>query len=121
MATVLIVDDDDQVRRVLVRTLESGGHETVAASNGREALALAGQRSFDCVVTDILMPDIEGLETITRLREICPKVPIIAMSGGGRIDGQLCLELASSLGATSTLQKPIWRDDLLTAVEAALR
>jgi CheY-like chemotaxis protein len=120
LATILVVDDDAKVRTVLTRMLRSAGHSVVGASDGRQALEVAGAELFDLVVTDILMPEVEGLETITRLQSSSPQVPIIAISGGGRVDGRLCLELASSMGAKAVLRKPIELAELLGAVKQAL-
>src|SRR5687767_14027836 len=100
MASILLVEDDEQLRPMLKLVLERGGHQVQEAGNGKEALKIYLRHPTDLVVTDLVMPDKEGLETILELRRIYPDVKIIAMSGGGRTGGgQGYLELARKFGA----------------------
>ena len=85
MALILIIDDDDQIRRVLRKTLERDGYDVADAPNGKEGIRLYRENPADLVITDIIMPEKEGIETIRELRRDFPEVKIIAISGGGRI------------------------------------
>jgi DNA-binding response OmpR family regulator len=117
MARILIIDDDDQVRKMLRLTLNAAGFDVVEAQDGNVAMKFFRQDSLvDLVITDLIMPDKEGIETIIELRRDFPQVPIIAISGGGRIDPDDYLILAKKLGAKITLEKPFSRKDIIDAV-----
>jgi DNA-binding response OmpR family regulator len=117
MARILIIDDDDQVRKMLRLTLNAAGFDVVEAQDGKIAMKLFHQDPLiDLVITDLIMPEKEGIETIIELRRDFPKVPIIAISGGGRIDPNDYLVLAKKLGAKITLEKPFCRKDIIDAV-----
>jgi DNA-binding response OmpR family regulator len=117
MARILIIDDDDQVRKMLRLTLNAAGFDVVEAQDGKLAMKLFHQNPLvDLVITDLIMPEKEGIETIIELRRDFPKVPIIAISGGGRIDPDDYLVLAQKLGAKITLEKPFSRKDIIDAV-----
>ena len=94
MARILIIDDDEQVRRYLRKILEAQGHEVVAASDGKLGIELCREEPTDLIITDIFMPEKEGLETIGELRRDYPDVKIIAISGGGRTGNLDFLPLA---------------------------
>lgn len=111
---VLVVDDDDQVRSMLSRLL-SRSYEVETAGNGRQALTALEGQSIDLLITDIIMPEKEGIELITTVRAQRPKLPIIAISGGGQVDPGQYLELARMLGANRVLGKPFDIDELLEA------
>jgi DNA-binding NtrC family response regulator len=113
MADILIIDDDRQMRRLLIRILTSAGHTVREAENGREGGALFEQRGATMVITDIVMPDMEGIETILSLRRDNLKLPIIAISGGS---DPLYLQAAGKLGATAVLRKPFSPDELITMI-----
>lgn len=116
MSRILIIDDDSQMRTVLRQMIELAGYEVVEACDGREGLRCYHATPVDLIITDILMPEQEGLETIQALRRISPEVKIIAISGGGRM-GQLdVLPIAAAFGAQCTLRKPLRRQILLDAV-----
>jgi DNA-binding response OmpR family regulator len=117
MDSVLIIEDDDFVQNMLKQTFERAGYEVATASNGRVGLQLYHCKPFDVVITDLIMPEMEGLETITSLRKSNPKVQVIAISGGGRNNPEDYLELAQKLGASKTFTKPLDRDKLLAAVK----
>jgi DNA-binding response OmpR family regulator len=117
MARILIIDDDDQVRKMLRLTLNAAGFDVVEAHDGKVAMKLFHQDPLvDLVITDLIMPEKEGIETIIELRRDFPNVPIIAISGGGRIDPEDYLVLAKKLGAKITLEKPFSRKDIIDAV-----
>jgi two-component system, chemotaxis family, chemotaxis protein CheY len=118
MARILIIDDDPAVRLLLEGYLCSAGHAVSLAADGGEALEQFRSNPADLVITDIYMPNREGLETITDLRRRDSNLPIIAMSG--RPLGPAMLDIARHLGAVVTLQKPFSREDLLEAVAKAL-
>lgn len=116
MKTILIIDDDEGVRTLLARILEIGSHSVLEADNGRKALGLLATHAVDMVITDIIMPDMEGIEIIMRLRRTHPHLPIIAISGGARISANDHLTMARKLGADLTLCKPVSPAELLEAV-----
>ena len=117
MSAILIIEDDDQVRGVLQRMLEGAGYEVMTAANGRDAMRLQQKTPARVVVTDIVMPEQEGLQTITELRRDHPDTKIIAISGGGGIGSDQYLRLAGRLGAQEVFPKPFSHKDLLAAVE----
>jgi CheY-like chemotaxis protein len=118
--TVLVVDDEMEPRATLSRLLQRAGYEVVTAANGVEALSMARFVATDLVITDILMPEKEGLETIVELRRLYPRLPLIAVSGGGVVSPKSYLTLAKRLGADRTLAKPFNFEQLLTAVRELL-
>ena len=121
MARVLIIDDDPALRAVLGDVCTRLGHDVSVAINGCEGLAKAREVSPDLVITDIVMPEKEGLETIRELRRDLPQIKIIAVSGGGQKVGSTdCLELAEFLGAELTLTKPFRLNDLRHALDTVL-
>ena len=117
MAKVLIIDDDAQVRTMLRRTLEAAGHTTMEASNGIEGVRSFAHYPTDLVITDIYMPEKEGLETILELKRANPDLPIIAISGGAREADIDFLPVAQRMGADHALPKPVNRAELLGLVE----
>jgi CheY-like chemotaxis protein len=120
VARILIVEDDEEIRSVLGEILRSEGHETTLASNGKEGLRIFKEAGADVIITDIIMPDKEGLETIMELREKHPDVKIVAISGGGMSDAESYLKLAEKMGASCTLSKPFQREELLQVVNNLL-
>lgn len=120
MPRILVIDDDDEVRRGVARMLEHMGHDAVQAADGRQAMVLFEADPPDLVITDINMPEMDGIEVINRLRQMKAGVPIIAMSGGGRMPKEILLSSAGLLGAVGTLEKPFLLADLTSAVEEAL-
>ena len=122
MARILIIDDDDQIRKMLRLTLNAAGFDVVEAQDGKIAMKLFHQDlTVDLVITDLIMPEKEGIETVIELRRDFPKVPIIAISGGGRIDPNDYLLLAKKLGAQITLEKPFSRKDIINAVNELIK
>jgi CheY-like chemotaxis protein len=121
VARILIIDDEDQTRRMLQQVLTRAGYEVVEACNGNEGLQRFRDRPTDLVITDILMPEKEGLETIIDIRREFPAVKIIAISGGGRAGNLHFLDMAKRLGAQHILQKPFELQEMLTAVSDLLQ
>lgn len=117
MYSILIIEDDEFVMNMLKQTFERAGYEVGTASNGRIGIQLYKCKPFDVVITDLIMPDMEGIETILKLRADYPDVKVIAISGGGRNRPDDYLHLARKLGALRTFTKPVDRDDLLDAVK----
>lgn len=120
MARILIIDDDDNVRGLLRRILEREGHAVLEAANGREGLRLYRIAPTEIVITDILMPEQNGLETIMALRKEFPEVKIIALSGGGQTGRKNLLHNAEHLGAQYALQKPFDIQELTDVVHKLL-
>jgi YesN/AraC family two-component response regulator len=101
------VEDEPLVSETLCSAMNGKGHTVVMAANGAEGLRQFTERSFDLVVTDIIMPDKEGIEMILEMRRHKPDAKIVAISGGGRTGNVEFLKMAESLGAMATLKKPI--------------
>ncbi len=117
---ILLIDDNRDTRQMLSLMLKVEGHEVASVSKAAAAFELLRTEPFDLVITDILMPDIDGLELITRLRRDYPSLKIIAMSAGGRIGPEAYLEIASKLGAEAVLRKPFTQNQMLETVKAVL-
>jgi two-component system chemotaxis response regulator CheY len=118
--TVLVVDDEEAIRILIQEWLLKAGHVVQTADSGKEALLLAGKTRFDLVVTDVLMPDGDGLELIGALKTALPSVRVLAISGGGRyIEGDNCLKIARGWGAHAALMKPFDEKSFLAAMEQA--
>lgn len=117
---ILVADDDDDLRRMVLRFLDRGGYEVSEVKSGRDALAAALTQQFDLVITDVYMPNMDGIEFITRVGQGPNPPRVIVMSGGGHADQATVLDIAGRLGAVSTLSKPFTQAELLAAVKAAL-
>jgi CheY-like chemotaxis protein len=115
--SILIVDDEPGIRELLSLILEAAGHSVVAAEDGIEAPKLMASRNIDVVITDLLMPERDGLEFITEIRAKYPKAKIIAMSGGGHIARDSYLRIARNFGAHFLLEKPFSQAGVLGAIE----
>ncbi len=121
MQTVLVIDDEELIRGFIRLALEREGYEVREAHNGEIGLRMYRQEPADLVITDIIMPDKEGLETIRTLKRENTDVRIIAMSGGGpRMGHDYCLQMANKLGVVKSLAKPFGAAELLEAVKEAL-
>lgn len=120
MPKILVLDDDVMIRNLLSKILELSGHEVHLAEDGATALELYRSAEFDLIITDLFMPDKEGLEVIRELRQENPDVKIIAISGGGSLDSMSFLEVARLIGAQHTLEKPFGPDELLEAIAEVL-
>ncbi|MBT3330920.1 MAG: response regulator [Rhodospirillaceae bacterium] len=117
---ILVIDDDELVRATLTRILLAADFEVLEATDGKNGLQKYQEGNIDLVITDILMPVMEGVETIRELRRVDADAKIIAISGGDRTGNMNYLELAGKLGADGILAKPILRQDLMTKIEAIL-
>lgn len=117
MAKVLLVEDDEDVRYALAKFLRHSGHTVAEAVDGKQALAMVGREAFDIVITDIIMPEADGIEVVLEVRKRYPGLPIIAISGGGRIGQAEYLDAAQTLGASAVMQKPLDTDVLLKRIE----
>ena len=121
MARVLLLEDHEIVCTVLAQFLKNGDHEVVASNTSTEVLDHIASFKPDVIVTDIIMPEMDGIEVIRQVRHYDNKLPVIAISGGGRIAGAEYLELAEAVGAAATLEKPFDEADLLHAVDDVVK
>ena len=120
MAKILVIDDNDLVRASTRTILESEGYAVDEAGDGDVGIARAKSTAPDLILTDIVMPNKEGIEMIRDLRARGYDGPIIAMSGGGRLDATEVLDLAGKLGADACIAKPFKKAELLAKVKACL-
>ena len=117
---ILVVDDDEDIRNLLRAMLEREGYGVVLASDGKDAIRRFRRKPADLIITDIIMPEQEGLKTIFDLRQDHPHVGIIAISGGGQYGLGNYLEAATAFGADRTFAKPFDRIELLKAIREVL-
>ncbi|MBW2107050.1 MAG: response regulator [Deltaproteobacteria bacterium] len=120
MATILIIDDDEQILKVCRTLLEREGFTVVESQEGSQGIEICRRRSIDLVITDIIMPGKEGLETIMELRNEFPALPIVAMSGGGQLGPESYLPLARMLGAQQALRKPFTKNELMESISGLI-
>lgn len=113
---ILVIDDDDRLRRVVEKALSLGGHQVLTAADGALGMAIFRKERPEIVVTDIIMPEQEGLGTIMMMRRERPEAKIIAMSGGGRMGNLDVLEAAHTLGSDEIIAKPFLPRDLLDLI-----
>lgn len=116
MARILLIDDDSMFRTMLRLTLAHFGHTVIEACDGNNALELFPRAKADLVITDLVMPEKDGLEVIVELKKMSPPVKIIAMSGGARCSLTDNLSLARAAGATTVLAKPFSNDVLISVI-----
>jgi len=121
VTTILLIDDDPLVAFTVERMLQGAGHTIVRATDGEKGIKILKDGKVDLVITDIIMPVKEGIETIREIREHDAKIPVIAVSGGGHGSGGNYLRMAQALGATEVLAKPFEQDELLAAVNRCLK
>lgn len=119
-ASILLVDDNEDARVTVARILDMAGYRVAQAPNARVASALLKDHVPDLVITDIFMPEGDGFEMLNELRDREPKIPVIAISGGGVQQGLDVLAIAGRLGAKKVLYKPFARRQLLDAIAEAL-
>ena len=120
MPRILLIDDDDAFRTMLRLTLVHFGHVVIEARDGREGLELFTDANADLVITDIVMPDMEGLEVVMEKRKKKPSLKIIAISGGTRNRSAGYLHTAKALGASKVLEKPFSNGELMEAINKLL-
>ena len=118
---ILLIDDDDQLRLMLRQVLETAGYEVIDASNGREGMQRYRDAPTDLVITDLIMPEQEGLETIQELRRDFPETKLIAISGGAREGTMDFLPIAEQLGANRILHKPFTSENFLEVIQEVLQ
>jgi DNA-binding response OmpR family regulator len=122
LARILVIDDETPIRDMIRLALNLHGHEVLQARDGKEGLRLYRERDPDVILTDILMPEQDGLQTIREIQRTRPQAKIIAMSGGSRRwDLPELLPVAEKLGAHSLLYKPFGKAELLQALDAVVR
>ena len=121
MARILIIDDEPQIRSMLTLMLEREGYEIVEAADGVAGIKIYRQNPADLIITDLIMPNKDGIGMIIDLKKEFPDVKIIAMSGGGLNKPDGYLKGAKKLGAACTLTKPIDREEMLNAVRETLK
>ncbi|HSZ73342.1 MAG TPA: response regulator [Rhizomicrobium sp.] len=119
-ALICVIDDDDAVRQTICRILTGAGHAVVEARDGRMGLKVIEHAHPTMIITDIVMPNREGIETIMEVKQRFPNIPILAISGGGRMEPNGFLDLAGKLGADDCLAKPFRPPELLRKVDALL-
>jgi CheY-like chemotaxis protein len=120
VSRILLVDDEEAVRELLTLVLQLDGHDVLTASDGNRALDALAHEEFDLVLTDLVMPGRDGIDTIAEIRQRFPQLRIIAMSGGGRGSAGDHLAIARQLGAKRTLEKPFSNQQLLETTREVL-
>jgi CheY-like chemotaxis protein len=120
MAVILVIDDEILMRRMVQRILVPEGHVVLEAENGAVGIDMVGSHAPDIVITDILMPEKEGLETIREIRRLKSGIKVIAMSGRGTTEDAPVLQWAERLGADATLAKPFRAAELHGAINRLL-
>jgi CheY-like chemotaxis protein len=118
--SILVVDDEPGIRELLCLMLEAAGHNVVAAEDGIQAPKVLAAQPIQVVITDLLMPERDGLEFIAEIRKKFPGVKIIAMSGGGHIARDSYLRIAKNFGAHVLLEKPFSQSGVLAAIESVM-
>ena len=122
MAQILVIDDDETERLLVKHFLEEGGHEVSLANDGIEGLGMVKDHSYDLVITDIVMPNADGLEVIFSLKETNPTLKVVAVSGVEHDNAGVPTYLGSAVaaGATTGLSKPLYKDSLLETIDEVL-
>ena len=118
---ILVIDDEADICEMTKLLLERAGHEVACTSDSRLAGRMLKEQAFDAVITDMLMPDKDGLEVMADLRRNHPEVRIIASSGGGRVSSDSYLHIARKSGAHALLSKPFTMPELIASVEKAFQ
>ncbi len=120
MALILIIDDDKSVLTLFSQFLEGAGYSVELAANGREGLERMNRKKPDLIITDIMMPEMDGLEIIREVRIHFPELPVIAISGGMRTEPVNFLSHAEKFGACRILEKPVALSELRLAIRTVL-
>lgn len=120
MAKILIIEDDEKFRKMLRQMLERAGYEIEEAPNGEEGIKLYTEKPTDLIITDIFMPEKEGIETIIEIKRDFPNAKIIAISGGGRTRAFGFLDQVKSLGVERTFTKPFERNVIIESIQELL-
>ena len=119
--SVLVMEDANSIRAFIRAALSQAGYHVFGAANGFEGLEILASQQIDLVITDILMPEKEGIETIIQIRQLHPELPIVAISGGGRAHNFEPLRIAGGVGADAMLTKPFDINKLIAVVEDVMR
>ncbi len=117
MRKILLIEDNDDFREMLSLMLERAGYQVVQAVDGADGLHILESDAFDLIITDIIMPEKEGLETILEIKQKKPDSKIIAISGGGRSSAGSYLKTAEYFGALKAFQKPFNKNEFIEAVQ----
>ncbi|HTK85746.1 MAG TPA: response regulator [Patescibacteria group bacterium] len=117
---ILLIEDDEVFHAVITAAVASQGHEITIVANGDEGMKVLGSEKFDLIITDILMPNKDGIEIIQEIRESDPNVRILAISSGGRVGFSSFLKLAEIMGANACLEKPFSADGLIEKIAEAM-
>lgn len=120
MAHIQIIDDEPAVKKLFEKLLRDEGYSVATAGNGREGLHMMKEKKPDLAITDILMPEMDGLEVLREIHAEFPGLPVIVMSGGTRSGTVNFLPVAKQFGACCVLSKPVELTELLSAVQNAL-
>jgi CheY-like chemotaxis protein len=120
MQKILVIDDDPGILRMIEFMLDGSGYQCLSFGNAGEGLAMLDHMAVHLILTDIIMPEMEGIELILHARATFPDLPIIAMSGGGRSSRTDVLHLAQQFGAAMVIPKPFTRAELLAAIEKTI-
>ena len=117
---ILLVDDEESIRTMVRMVLGEENYSFDEASNGSEALSIMEEKPFDLIITDVIMPDCDGIELVTTVRKKLPDIKVIVMSGGGRVRADHYLDLAEKLGASRVFEKPFNTAELRETVSELL-
>lgn len=117
---LMVIDDDMLVRATLKAILADAGYDVTLAVDGKDGLRQLGGQPIDLVITDILMPEMEGIETIQTIRRRCPEIKILAISGSVTEQGPMFLEMAGKLGADEVLAKPSSPERIVEVIQGLL-
>jgi CheY-like chemotaxis protein len=120
MARILLMEDERGLRLAIRKQLEVAGHTVIEAENGAQGVTAFREQGADLVLTDILMPDKEGIQAIIEIKQERPDTIVVAMSGGGRRRNMQYLEFARTLGVRHVLEKPFRRSELMSAIDESL-
>lgn len=121
MMKVLVVDDELVVREMMMEMIKPAGYEVIEATNGKDAFEVCNNEHVDLIITDIVMPEKNGIDLIMNVKKEFPDIPVIAVSGGGGITGRYdYLEIAKLVGAKNIIRKPFETHELRTAVSEAI-
>ena len=120
MARIMVVDDEPEIAALVETMLRDDGHAVAVAANGREAIALIEAGGFDLVITDILMPEMEGVETLRAIKSLANPPKVIAMSGGGKLRQMDFLDFIVTFGAAASIAKPFRSPELRALVRKVL-
>lgn len=120
MSTILVLDDEKSVQALFSQFLQGEGYNVLCAANGREGLEMLRKSKVDLVITDIMMPEMDGLEVVRKIRDGNASLPVIAISGGMRNAAVNFVSVAREFGANAIFEKPVSLGDLLTSVKELL-